>query len=72
MGNLGVLMLQHLRAVLLATGVLVVVGTVHTLSAASATPVPAKASLRTEPERLSSAAVSSLAGASLRAVSIGF
>jgi len=71
MGNLGVLMLQHLRAVLLATGVLVV-GTVHTLSAASATPVPAKASFRTEPERLSSAAVSSMAGASLRAVSICF
>ncbi len=65
-------MLQHLRAVLLATGVLVVVGTVHTLSAASATTVPAKANFRTEPERLSSAAVSSVAGTSLRSISIGF
>ena len=72
LGNLGVLMLQHLRTVLLATGVLVAVGTVHALSAATARPVPAKASFRTEPERLSSAAVSSLAGASLRSISIGY
>ena len=65
-------MLQHLRTVLLAGGVLVAVGTVHALSAATARPVPPTASFRTEPERLSSAAVSSMAGASLRAVSIGF
>jgi hypothetical protein len=34
--------------------------------------VPAKATFRTEPEHLSSAAVSSVAGASLRSISIGF
>jgi hypothetical protein len=72
LGNLGVLMLQHLRTILLATGVLVVVGAAHTLSAAVARPVPAKVTFRTEPERPSSAAVSSMAGASLRSISIGF
>lgn len=65
-------MLQHLRTVLLATGALLAVGTVHALSAATARPVPAKASFRTEPERPTFAVVSSAAGASLRAVSIGF
>ena len=65
-------MLQHLRTILLATAVLVVGGTVHTLSAASARPPADKAAIRAEPERLSSAEVSSLVGASLRTVSIGF
>jgi hypothetical protein len=66
-------MLQHLRTVLIATFALVALGTLHTLSTAfapSATAAPA--AMRTEPEQLSSAAVSSLAGASLRSVSIGF
>ena len=65
-------MLQHLRTVLLATGVLVVVSAAHTLSAAAAKPALVPATMRTEPEHLSSAAVSSLAGASLRSISIGF
>jgi hypothetical protein len=65
-------MLQHLRTVLLATAVLAVLGTIHTMSAAVARPAPVPATMRTEPERLSSAAVSSLAGASLRSISIGF
>ena len=65
-------MLQHLRTILLATAALVVVGAVHTLSAASAQPPPDKATIRTEPERLSSATISSLASASLRSVSVGF
>lgn len=65
-------MVQHLRTVLLATGVLVVVGAAHTLSAASARPVPAQVTFRTEPEHPTFAVVSSAAGASLRAVSIGF
>ena len=69
---MGFSMLQHLRTVLLATGVLAALGTIHTMSAAAARPAPAPAALRSEPERLSSAAVSSLAGASLRSISIGF
>lgn len=65
-------MLQHLRTVLLATAVLAVLGTIHTVPTAVAQPTPVPASLRAEPEHLSSAAVSSVAGASLRVVSIGF
>jgi hypothetical protein len=65
-------MLQHLRTVLLATAVLAVLGAVHTVPTALARPAPVPATMRTEPERLTSATVSSAAGASLRAVSIGF
>ena len=65
-------MLQHLRTVLLATAVLAVLGAVHTMPAAVARPAPVAAALRTEPEHPSFAVVSSAAGASLRAVSIGF
>jgi hypothetical protein len=65
-------MLQHLRTVLLATAILAVLGALHTVSTAVARPTPVPAPTRTEPERLTSAAVSSLAGASLRSVSIGF
>lgn len=72
LGNLGILMLQHLRTVLLAAAVLAVLGAVHTMSAAVARPAPVPAAMRTEPEHLNSAAASSLAGASLRSISIGF
>ena len=65
-------MLQHLRTVLLAAAALAVLGTMHTISTAMTRPTPVPVTLCTEPERLSSAAVSSLAGASLRAVSIGY
>lgn len=65
-------MLQHVHTISLATAGLVVLGTIHTLSAASAQPPAEKAMMRTEPERLSSAAVSSLTSASLRSISIGF
>ena len=65
-------MLQHLRTILLAAAVLAVLGTIHTMPTALARPASAPAALRTEPEHLTSAGVSSLAGASLRAVSIGF
>ena len=57
---------------MLATAILAVLGTLHTVSTAVARPTPVPAPMRTEPERLTSAAVSSLTGASLRAVSIGF
>jgi hypothetical protein len=65
-------MLQHLRTVLLATGILAVLGAIHSVPTALARPAPAPASLRTESEHPTFAVVSSAAGASLRAISIGF
>ncbi len=62
-------MLQHVRAILLATGGLVALGTIRTLSASAQPPAE---QMRTEPERLSSATVSSLTSASLRSISIGY
>lgn len=66
-------MFQHLRSVLLATVALMMLDSMHTLSTiAVAEPISAQPVMRTEPERLPSAAVSTLAGAGLRSISIGF
>jgi hypothetical protein len=69
-------MFSHLRAVLLATGTLVLLGAVHAVSTATAepqaelTPSPMLASAPVQGVRF--AEVRSLTGVSLRAVAIGY
>jgi len=65
-------MFRHLRAVLLATAVLAGSGTMHTHSMAIARPTAMQAAPRTRPAPLASTLASSLVGASMQSVAIGF
>jgi hypothetical protein len=67
-------MFSHLRAVLLATGTLLLVGTLHTVSTA---PAGAEAAIALVPATgaapgIQSAQVRSLTGAAIRAIAIGY
>lgn len=67
-------MFSHIRAVLLATGTLILAGTVHSISTATASTEAAIALIpaSTPAPAFRSAQVHGIAGASVRAIAIGY
>ena len=65
-------MFSHLRAVLLATGTLVLFGTLHAISTATAKPEVSIALVPGPALGIQSAQVRGATGASVRAIAIGY